>query len=47
LFASLLPDEEFVRANTAMHVELFRDFKPDVLVDSFGPFGCVAVRMLL
>ncbi len=46
LFASLFSDEEFVRANTALHVDLFRDFKPDVVVDSFGPFGCLAARIL-
>src|SRR5277367_3609981 len=33
LFASLFSDHEFVRANTALHVDLFRDFKPDVVVD--------------
>jgi UDP:flavonoid glycosyltransferase YjiC (YdhE family) len=46
LFASLFSDEAFVRANTALHVDLFRDFKPDVVVDSFGVFGCLAARIL-
>ena len=41
LFASLFQDEEVVWANTALHVDLFRDFKPDAVVDSFGPFGCL------
>jgi hypothetical protein len=36
LFASLFQDEEVVRANIALHVDLFRDFTPDVIVDSFG-----------
>jgi len=45
-FASLFSDVDFVRANTAMHVELMQDYKPDVVVDSFGPFGCLAARIL-
>lgn len=46
LFASLFPDEEFVRAKTALHVDLCCDFKSDVVVDSFGPFSCVVARIL-
>lgn len=46
MFAYLFADEEFVRANTALHVDLMRDFQPDVVVDSFGPFGCLATRVL-
>jgi len=46
LLAALFPDEDLVRANTALHVDLFRDFKPDMVVDSFGPFGCLAARIL-
>ena len=34
--------EEFVRANTALHLDLIREFKPDVVVDSFGVFACLA-----
>jgi UDP:flavonoid glycosyltransferase YjiC (YdhE family) len=46
LFACIFSDEESVRANTALHVDLFREFKPDVVVDSFGAFGCLAARIL-
>jgi len=46
LFASAFSDEELVRAMTALHVDLMRNFKPDVVVDSFGPFGCLAARIL-
>ena len=46
MFAWLFSDEDFVRANTALHVDLMRDFNPDVVVDSFGPFGCLATRVL-
>ena len=45
MYASLFSDEEFVRANTALHVDLIRDFKPDVVVDSFGVFACLAARI--
>ena len=37
--------EEFVRANTALHLDLIREFKPDVAVDSFGVFACLAARI--
>jgi len=46
MFASLFPDEEFVRAATALHVDLIREYDPDVVVDSFGPFACLAARVL-
>ena len=46
MFASLFSDEELVRAMTALHVDLFREYDPDVLVDSFGPFACLAARIL-
>ena len=46
LIASAFSDEELVRAMTALHVDLFRDFRPDVVVDSFGPFGCLAAHIL-
>ena len=38
--------EEFVRANTARHLDLIREFKPDVVVDSFGVFACLAARIV-
>lgn len=44
-FGWLFADEEFVRANTALHLDLIREFKPDVVVDSFGVFACLAARI--
>jgi MGT family glycosyltransferase len=45
-FASVFSDEAFVRAQTALHVDLIRKYDPDVVIDSFGPFGCLAARIL-
>jgi UDP:flavonoid glycosyltransferase YjiC (YdhE family) len=44
-FGWLFADEEFVRANTVLHLDLIREFKPDVVVDSFGVFACLAARI--
>ena len=46
MFGALFGNEEFVRAATAVHVDLVRDFDPDVVVDSFGLFACLAARIL-
>lgn len=46
LFGAAFGSEEFVRASTALHVDLVRDFGPDVVVDSFGLFSCLAARIL-
>jgi MGT family glycosyltransferase len=46
MFASIFSDEAFVQAQTALHVDLMRAYAPDVVVDSFGPFGCLAARIL-
>jgi len=46
MFAGIYTDEEYVRAATAMHVDLIRDYAPDVVVDSFGLFTCLAARIL-
>ena len=46
MFGALFGNEEFVRAATAMQVDLVRDFGPDVVVDSFGLFSCLAARIL-
>jgi MGT family glycosyltransferase len=46
MFAHLFGDEELVRAATALHIDLIRAFNPDVVVDSFGPFACLAARIL-
>ncbi|MGA2003278.1 MAG: nucleotide disphospho-sugar-binding domain-containing protein [Terriglobales bacterium] len=39
-------DEEFVRAETAVHVDVIREYRPDVVVDSFGLPACLAARTL-
>ncbi len=44
-FGWLFADEEFVRANTALQLDLISEFKPDVVVDSFGVFACLAARI--
>ena len=44
MLASLYFDEDYVRATTAMYVDLLRDFRPDVVVDSFDMLACLAAR---
>jgi UDP:flavonoid glycosyltransferase YjiC (YdhE family) len=46
MLATLHGDEESARAATALHVELIRDYRPDVVVDSFGLIPCLAARIL-
>jgi len=46
MFGAAFGSEEFVRASTALHVDVVRDFDPDVVVDSFGLFPCLAARIL-
>lgn len=46
MFAALFANEEFVRANTALHVDVIRDYQPDIVVDSFGIFSCMAARVV-
>ncbi len=46
MFGAAFGSEEFVRASTALHVDVVRDFGPDVVVDSFGLFSCLAARIL-
>ncbi len=46
MFGAAFGSEEFVRASTALHVDVVRDFNPDVVVDSFGLFSCLAARIL-
>jgi MGT family glycosyltransferase len=46
MFGAAFGNEEFVRASTALHVDVVRDFDPDVVVDSFGLFACLAARIL-
>ena len=37
-------NDGFVRANHKAYVTLIRDFKPDVVVDFWNPFACMAAR---
>jgi UDP:flavonoid glycosyltransferase YjiC (YdhE family) len=46
MFGSVFAGEESSRAMTALHVDLFREHTPDVVVDSFGIFGCLAARIV-
>ena len=46
MFGALFADEEYVRAATALHVDVVRGYGPDVVVDSFGLFTCLAARIL-
>jgi UDP:flavonoid glycosyltransferase YjiC (YdhE family) len=45
-FAALFLDEEATRGETAVYVDLIRDYHPDVVVDSFGLLTCLAARVL-
>ena len=45
MYGSLFGDEQYVRAATALHVDLFRGFSPDVVIDSFGLLTCLAARV--
>jgi MGT family glycosyltransferase len=46
MFGCLFGNEEFIRAATSVQVDVLRDFAPDVLVDSFGLFSCLAAHIL-
>lgn len=46
MFGALFGNEEFVRGATAVYIDLLRDYAPDVVVDSFGLFSCLAARIL-
>jgi UDP:flavonoid glycosyltransferase YjiC (YdhE family) len=46
MFGHFFSDEETVRAATAAHVDVVRHYAPDVVVDSFGLFTCLAARIL-
>jgi UDP:flavonoid glycosyltransferase YjiC (YdhE family) len=45
-FGSIYSDEAFVRAQTAIQVDVIKDYDPHVVVDSFGLFSCLAARIL-
>lgn len=46
MFGAMYGDEEYTRAATALHVDVLRDYGPDVVVDSFGLMTCLAARIL-
>jgi hypothetical protein len=46
MFATIYADEQYARADVAIHVDLVRAFAPDVVVDSFGLPTCLAARAL-
>ncbi len=46
MFAAVFSDEGLVRATTDLYVQLLRGYAPDVVVDSFSPFACLAARIL-
>jgi UDP:flavonoid glycosyltransferase YjiC (YdhE family) len=46
MFAAAFGDERSASEATAAHVDLVRDFAPDVVIDSFGLFSCLAARIL-
>jgi UDP:flavonoid glycosyltransferase YjiC (YdhE family) len=46
MFATIYCDPQYARADVAFHVDLVRDFAPDVVVDSFGLPTCLAARAL-
>ena len=37
-------DESFCRTMTAIHADVIRDYNPDVVIDSYSPFACLAAR---
>jgi len=45
-FAAVYLDAESTRGETAVYVDLIRDYDPDVVVDSFGLLPCLAARVL-
>ena len=46
MFGHLFSNEDAMRAATAAHVEVVETYAPDVVVDSFGLFTCMAARVL-
>lgn len=45
LLAPFYANEEFVKAMTDLYVGMIRDYAPDVVVDSFELFACLAARI--
>lgn len=46
MYGAAFRNEEFIRQATALHVGLIQGFSPDVVVDSFGLFACLAAHIL-
>lgn len=46
MFGHFFSDVDTLRAATLAHVDVIRDYAPDVVVDSFGLFTCLAARIL-
>ena len=46
MFAGIHGGAEYLSADTALNLEVMRDFAPDVVVDSFGLTACLAARIL-
>jgi MGT family glycosyltransferase len=46
MFGAMFSDQEFVGDATTLNIDVIRGYAPDVVVDSFGPFGCLAARIL-
>jgi len=44
-FGGVYLSEQFVRGAVAAYVDLLRDYKPDIVVDSFEPIACLAARI--
>jgi UDP:flavonoid glycosyltransferase YjiC (YdhE family) len=45
LLAPCYKDEAFVSSLTAVHLDLLRDYAPDIVVDSFELLSCLAARI--
>src|SRR5579862_2640952 len=46
MFAGIHGGPEYLSADTALNLEVMRNFSPDVVVDSFGLASCLAARIL-
>jgi hypothetical protein len=46
LFAAVYFDEKSTQGETAVYLDVIRDYDPDVVVDSFGLLTCLAARVL-
>jgi UDP:flavonoid glycosyltransferase YjiC (YdhE family) len=46
LFANIgFLDETFIHRMTALHIQVVRDYKPEIVVDCFSPYACLAARI--